>query len=289
MASRKEMKEWCRLEEKKQRDAFFKGFGGNHPSFKKERLLEKQIAHTILSSSKDQREIVYREAYEELHTFFLTVSKHEGLYKGADLQRALWKQALIGRRFGRGHRILEIGCGEGILSIAVSRLGNMVVGTDVSDTCIHLAKKNKQRFGAKCVDFYRMNAVHMDISNHQFDWIISTDVIEHLHPDDAYDHLVEAARVLRKHGKYFLITPNSNYGIHAGETHLKEYSFEELRILFGKAGFSIKTPMFHFLSPLNFLVDVDTKDFFRKYLTTKKLFCHVLGLDPIVLVAYKNS
>ena len=146
----------------KRKKTFFKRVGGDETTFREERLLEKKIAKSILTSHQEKRDIVYRESYEKLHNFFLSVSRKEGLYKGSNLHRALWKQTLIGKTFGKNQKILEVGCGEGILSIAVSKLGNDVTGIDISDICILLANKNKKRFVADNVNFLRIkDIVHL--------------------------------------------------------------------------------------------------------------------------------
>lgn len=206
------------------------------------------------------------------------------------MQRALWKQTLIGRIVGKNQQVLEVGCGEGILSIALSRSGNNVEGIDISDICILLANKNKRLFKATNVNFSRMSAVKIDFPPNTFDWIVSADLIEHLHPEDALNHLIEARRILKTKGKYLLITPNQILGPHAGALHLKEYSLKELKMLFRKAGFSTKVPLFHFISPLNISVDPQIKYKLEELLPiAQSLVYFILGLDPIVLIASKQN
>ena len=78
------------------------------------------------------------------------------------------------------------------------------------------------------------------------DLAYSSHLLEHLHPDDAPDHLREVARVLKPGGRYLCVTPHAIYGPHDVSRyfdksptgfHLKEYSVREIRPLFRKSGF----------------------------------------------------
>ena len=276
------------MNKKKQEKVFAATIGGDEVLFREERLLEGAISQAILTCPKDKRDIAYRECYEKLHNFFVSATGGDHLYTGANLHRALWKKTFIGKLVGKNQKVLEVGCGEGILSIALAKSGNRVTGTDISDTCILLANKNKLRFRTE-VDFLRMSATRLDFPPNTFDWVVSTDLLEHLHPDDALNHLFEAARILKNKGKYLLITPNASVGLHAGSLHLKEYTLKELKELFARAGFVAKAPLFHFVNPLNLVVRIEIKLILQKLSGYQGLAYTLLGLDPIVLILCKQS
>jgi 2-polyprenyl-3-methyl-5-hydroxy-6-metoxy-1,4-benzoquinol methylase len=278
------------LTEDKQKETFFKTIGGegNETVFYEERKLEEQISEKILSCDPKNRELVYKESYDKLHQFFIAVAGSEHLYKGANTQKALLKQNLISRVIGKNRYVLEVGCGEGFLSIALSKMGNKVVGVDVSSTCIAIARKNARRFEASNVNFSRLSAANMDLPKSSFDWVISMDLIEHLHPQDAFDHLRQAAALLKPKGKYLLVTPNSRIGLHAGKAHIKEYTFEELEQLFSKAGFSVKAPFLNIISPLNVKVNLRVKTSIERIIKNRFLNL-ALGIDPIAVIATKRS
>lgn len=40
---------------------------------------------------------------------------------------------------GKNRMVLEIGCGDGILSLAFTFQGNKVIGADISDLCVSIA------------------------------------------------------------------------------------------------------------------------------------------------------
>jgi ubiquinone/menaquinone biosynthesis C-methylase UbiE len=274
------------LDQEEQKRIFLRDIGGNEESFKKERELEETIAHSILTSPKDKRENAYREGYEELHKFFLSISNGEYLYH-KNLQRAIWKQTFISRIIGKKQKVLEVGCGEGLLSIALANLGNQATGTDISDCCILLSNINRMKFAASNVVFLKMGATELRFSSNMFDWVISKDLLEHLHPNDARRHLREASRVLKSKGKYLLITPNANSGIHAGSTHIKEYTFQELEALFSEAGFSVRALLLPIVLPVNALVSVKVKLLVQRLFDKLKFAYPWIGLDPMFLVTCK--
>jgi len=252
-------------------------------------LLESEIAKSILTCPTSQRDSSYREGYEKLHKLLLSLTGGQSIYHGVNLQKALRKQFFLSQIVGKNQRILEVGCGEGLLSIALSKSGNIVTGTDVSDICISIANRNKSRFSAENVNFLVMNAAKLDLPKNTLDWVVSVDLLEHLHPQDARSHVREAARVLKPKGKYLLVTPNASAGTHAGDVHIKEYDYEEATELFSHAGFSSKSPLIHYAWPFTFLADVKFKLFFQRLLCHQSLLSTLMCLDPIILVAAKNG
>jgi SAM-dependent methyltransferase len=74
----------------------------------------------------------------------------------------------------------------------------------------------------------------------------SNQLLEHVHPDDVEQQLRNVYAALRPGGVYICRTPNALSGPHdisaffedvACGFHLKEYTFGELRRLFGRVGF----------------------------------------------------
>jgi ubiquinone/menaquinone biosynthesis C-methylase UbiE len=122
--------------------------------------------------------------------------------------------ALYKTIIGAGHqRILELGCGSGDLTYELVDNAARIVATDISHNAIELAEKRKELWplsGEELskIEFRQMSAVHLDLPGDQFDWAISTSVIEHLHPEDVDLHLCEVRRVLKTGGNYLIWCPN---------------------------------------------------------------------------------
>jgi SAM-dependent methyltransferase len=134
-----------------------------------------------------------------------------------------------------------------------------------------------------------MSASRLDFPKNMFDWVVSVDLLEHLHPQDARLHIQEAARVLKPKGKYLLVTPNASVGIHAGDVHVKEYNYEELVDLFSNAGFSSRSPLVYYGWLFAFLVGVEIKLFFQRFLSNQDLLYALMSLDPIILISAKHG
>ena len=100
-----------------------------------------------------------------------------------NIVRVRYVQSCIQEYFGelRKCRILDVGCGAGIASEALARLGHSVVGIDPNTTNIDIAREHADR--SKILVDYR-NASVEDI-NEDFDVVVSFEVAEHVeHPKE---------------------------------------------------------------------------------------------------------
>ncbi len=204
----------------------------------------------------------------------------------------LKKIALYQAIIGRGHEsILEIGCGWGDLTYALVDQAEKVVAIDISAKAIELAKLRKDLWPLSeaqklKAEFRQMSAVQLDFPDAAFDWVVSTSVVEHLHPDDVSSHMSEVRRVLKAGGKYLMWCPNC-LGHHSDrEGHLSMMSYgewmEKLRGV-GFAGFrstlTSRLPM----------VDAGLKVFLERWLSRLKIkimWSH-LGVRNVLIVARK--
>lgn len=200
--------------------------------------------------------------------------------------------ALYKRLIGSGNRcILELGCGGGDLTYALVDNAAKIVATDISPRAIQLAEKRKESSSLEGgasdkIEFKPMSAVHLDLPDGAFDWVVSTSVIEHLHPDDVDHHLREVWRVLEAGGHYLIWCPNG-LGHHKDrEGHLTMLSYKEWTGKLAQAGFR------RFRSTLTSrppLVGAGWKialESFLSRLGIKFLWSH-LGVRNVLLVASK--
>jgi ubiquinone/menaquinone biosynthesis C-methylase UbiE len=135
-------------------------------------------------------------------------------------------------------RILDIGCGDGFLTSMLSVVSQRVVGVDLSVSGLTFAKEKIKNFS---VDLVQASAEHLPFQDNSFDVVTLFEVIEHIPEDLAIDVVEEILRVLRKHGKVIVTTPdpynlqNRLFGrSKTGIKHAKEYTFNELLSLFNK-------------------------------------------------------
>ena len=78
-----------------------------------------------------------------------------------------------------GLRMLDIGCGGGILSEPLARLGAAVVGADPSQTNIAAAKLHAHEAGL-AVDYRATTAEALADAGERFDIVLAMEVVEHL-------------------------------------------------------------------------------------------------------------
>lgn len=80
-----------------------------------------------------------------------------------------------------GHRVLDAGCGTGMLATCLARRGANVVAVDVSPTLVGLARERAQGEGIETID-YRVGDM-LDPRLGVFDWVVAQDSLIHYPPD----------------------------------------------------------------------------------------------------------
>src|SRR6185437_833961 len=76
-------------------------------------------------------------------------------------------------------RILDVGCGGGILSEPLARIGASVVGADPSAENIEAASAHARESGV-AVDYRATTAEELAAANEKFDIVLAMEVVEHV-------------------------------------------------------------------------------------------------------------
>ena len=140
--------------------------------------------------------------------------------------------------------ILDVACGEGVLSLKVAEKGCEVSGIDVSEDAIENAKRLAEREEISC-EFKVGSAEDLPYPDEHFDKIICSSSLEHFKDD--VKALKEIYRVLKPYGKVVLTADSFTYPINdeLKERHRKiayvvnYYTRETLKERFEIAGFEI--------------------------------------------------
>ena len=82
-------------------------------------------------------------------------------------------------------RMLDIGCGGGILSEPLARLGAQMVGADPSKENIAVASAHAQESGV-AVDYRATTAEDLAAAGERFDVVLAMEVVEHVVDVDAF-------------------------------------------------------------------------------------------------------
>ena len=101
-------------------------------------------------------------------------------------------------------KILDIGCGGGLLSEPMSRLGANVTGIDASKNNINIAKHHLKKSKLK-VNYLNCSPENLKTSK-KFDVILNMEIVEHVENIDNF--IKQSSKFLKKNGIMFVATLN---------------------------------------------------------------------------------
>jgi len=104
----------------------------------------------------------------------------------------------------KGLSILDIGCGGGLLSEPIARLGAKVVGIDASDKNINVAKHHLKK--SKLNIKYLNTSPERFESKKKFDVILNMEIVEHVQDINVF--INQSSKFLKKSGIMFIATLN---------------------------------------------------------------------------------
>ena len=104
-------------------------------------------------------------------------------------------------------RVLDLGCGRGFYANNVAKIypEMQIWGVDMSEKYLNQARQA----GKKNVTWEIGDATNLKFANNFFDWIICSEVLEHISEDKKV--LAEISRVLKPGGKVIITVPHKNY------------------------------------------------------------------------------
>ena len=107
----------------------------------------------------------------------------------------------------KGLDILDIGCGGGLLSEPITRLGAKVTAIDASKKNIQVAKfhakKNSLKINYLCSSPEKLNL------NKKFDVVLNMEIVEHV--EDLNFFIKKSSNLLKKNGLMFIATLNKTF------------------------------------------------------------------------------
>lgn len=195
-------------------------------------------ARILAAPAGEDRALAFSEAYDGLYAGMR--SKIFLDQETEPKRKAVQKFKLLKRYLTSSSNVAE--CGPGNFHLA------KVVAPHVESLAlVDVVNGNPKAKLPKNCKFYKNDGIHLPAKLNDLDLVWSAHVVEHIHPEEVYDHLVDVRRALAEGGSYVIFTPNRLSGPHdisrrfsnvAEGLHLKEYTVRELRQALKNAGYS---------------------------------------------------
>ena len=122
-------------------------------------------------------------------------------------------------RLGNGLRVLDVGCGHGIISEHIWKMGNYVTCADLP-TIASLAHRRQVLL------VVATDAEQLAFASNSFDVVLALEVLEHLW--NPHGFLDEAYRVLRPNGHLIIEVPEGREGLR-WDSHIQYFTLEGLK------------------------------------------------------------
>jgi 2-polyprenyl-6-hydroxyphenyl methylase / 3-demethylubiquinone-9 3-methyltransferase len=152
------------------------------------------------------KSVINNAFYDDLKEKWYTEEAHPiALLRAENHTRNPWLLMQIEKHLGSGQRILDVGCGGGLLSNALAASGHIVTGVDLSATSLEIARQNDH---SKSVTYLAGDATALPFDDEQFDVVCAMDFLEHV--SNPKRVIREISRVLKKEGLFFFHTFNRN-------------------------------------------------------------------------------
>jgi SAM-dependent methyltransferase len=205
--------------------------------------VEKELSNRLRLAPSEERRELYRSVYDEL---FRRVPTHPQVTR-RDTDRATAAASvaaqveILAPLLRPGSTFLEVGAGDCALSAVIAPRVGKVYAVDVSEEVTRGVAL------PATVDVRLSDGADIPVPSATVDLAYSNQLLEHLHPDDALEHVRNVYDCLRPGGAYVCITPHRLTGPHdisgyfedtPSGFHLKEYTISELASLFTRLGFS---------------------------------------------------
>lgn len=170
-----------------------------------------------LNGLSENRQRIQEGQYEQPYHWILSRNA-KGLY---DLRTKIVME-LLGDL--KGKKVLDVGCGDGKFTSALTSRAVEVQGIDLSKRAILFAKNLVRK-----ATFLVVDASHLCFKNETFDIITCLDVMEHLPENERERTIREVYRVIKKKGILIFSVPSKNmplikkHYIHFDKTDLVKF------------------------------------------------------------------
>ena len=137
-----------------------------------------------------------------------TIAKHTssntvGYSKAVDHKRLKFILDQLYLHIPSSGKVLDVGCGNGLMSMAIGQKGYQILGVDISEKALQKAKRNNT---LSRVNFKAISADDLVADGNTYDAVICSEVLEHL--DDPNSLLRTLYQLLSVRGVLIITVPN---------------------------------------------------------------------------------
>jgi SAM-dependent methyltransferase len=123
--------------------------------------------------------------------------------------------------------VLDAGCGLGENTLHIASLGVSILGVDVAETALAIARKTAAERGLK-VEFATADAFHLERLGHRFETVLDCGLFHTLESDEQLEYAASLASVTKQDGNLYVLC-FSDEGPDIGPHPVRQ---EELRTAF---------------------------------------------------------
>jgi SAM-dependent methyltransferase len=197
--------------------------------------VEKELAARLRHSTREERRALYTSVYDELVRRVDARLSDRDAANHADTQLRLLERYL-------NHDVvfLDVGAGDCSLALVVAERVHFVHALEVSPAVVAEVPRRDN------LQLHMSDGVSVPVAPCSVTLAHSNQVLEHIHPDDALDHMRNVYKALAFDGRFACVTPNRltgpadisrHFDSEATGFHLREYAITEVAELMREAGF----------------------------------------------------
>ncbi|MEQ1742870.1 MAG: class I SAM-dependent methyltransferase [Candidatus Nitrotoga sp.] len=220
--------------------------------------LEQRLTRELLESTPENRWETFERCYTTLYGELEWLNRLTG---GTDTTSPAERYQHWADLIGSSPKsVYEVGSGKAAMIGHLAQLGHQCTATEIT----------RERGAKHVVEHLNLrwtqsDGIHLERFEQPgiYDFVLSDNVIEHMHPDDLIHHFEGACKILKPGGQYLMAVPHRWFGPCdiskvfkyevASGMHLKEYTYRELRHALLYSGFrevaAVRMPPPHSTEP----------------------------------------
>jgi len=192
----------------------------------------------------EQKILVQRtvESYNKAAEHYASIAYDEGyLVVAHQIDKLLAK-------LGPNPKIVDLCCGPGHYSLYMAKRGAIVMGIDLSDEMLRIARMKAEEEGVNA-SFIKMNLLELDLLQEEYNGAISTASFFHVPKKEALRVLRDVYNSLKPRAWMFMSTQTGNgheirqeekYGVQKMKRYFNYYESRQLVSLFEQTGFIVE-------------------------------------------------